>query len=458
MIRPDYLEKFRSKFRGSIVLPEDDNYNEARKIYNAMIDKRPALIAYCSDVADVIYSVNFARENKLLASIRGGGHNGPGLALCDGGLVLDISRLNGIRVDPDNKTARVGAGCVWGDVDHATHPFGLAASSGIISTTGVAGLTLGGGHGYLSRKYGLTIDNLLAADVVLADGSFVKASSEENEDLFWALRGGGGNFGVVTSFLFKLHPVSTVYGGPTFWPIEKTAEAMRWYKEFIQNASDDLYGFFAVLQVPADPMYPEHLHNRKMCGVVWCYTGPIDKAEDQFKPIKEFGPPEFEHLGPMPFPALQSAFDKFYPPGLQLYWKGDFFKELPDEAIEKHAEYASKIPTPLSTMHLYLIDRAVQKVAEDETAWSYRDAVWSQVIVGVDPDPSNNERMTRWAKDYWKALHPYSCGGGYVNFMMEEGEERIRATYQNNYDKLVKVKNQYDPTNFFRVNQNIKPS
>lgn len=315
-----------------------------------------------------------------------------------------------------------------------------------------AGLTLGGGHGYLARKYGLT------ADIVLADGSFVKAGPKENEDLFWAIRGGGGNFGVVTSFLFKLHPVDTVYGGPTFWPLEKNCRSDALVQRFYPESPDDLYGFFAVLQVPPVPLFPKELQNKKMCGAVWCYLGTQEEGEKLFKPIKEFGPPAFAHVGPVPFPVLQSLFDGIYPPGLQFYWKGDFFKELSDEAIEKHVEYASKIPTPLSTMHLYLIDRAVNEVSEDETAWSYRDCTWSEVIVGVDPDPANKEIITKWARDYWKALHPYSSGGGYVNFMMEEGDDRIKATYRNNYERLVKVKNKYDPKNLFRVNQNIKPT
>jgi FAD/FMN-containing dehydrogenase len=366
--------------------------------------------------------------------------------------------MRGTRVDPAARTVRVAGGCTWGDVDHATHAFGLATVSGIISTTGVGGLTLGGGHGHLTRKYGLTIDNLLAADVVLADGRFVTASADEHPDLFWALRGGGGNFGVVTSFLFRLHPVSTVLAGPTLWPLERAADVMRWYREFVPAAPEDLNGFFAFLVVPPAPPFPEELHKRKMCGVVWCYTGPAEDADRVFQPIQEFGPPALHGVQAMPYPALQSAFDALYPPGLQWYWRGDFVSELSDAAIALHVEYGSQLPTLHSTMHLYPIDGAVHRVARSETAFSYRDTTWSEVIVGVDPDPANRQRITTWTKDYWEALHPYSDGGAYVNFMMDESQDRVRATYRENYDRLVGVKNTYDPTNFFRCNQNIKPT
>ncbi len=446
-----------ASLRGELIEPWHKAYDEARTLYNAMIDKHPALIARCRDVADVMAAVNFARDNDVLLAVRGGGHNGPGLALCDDGLVIDLSLMKGIRVDPARRTVRVEPGCRWGDVDHATHPFGLAVPSGAISTTGVPGLTLGGGHGYLTRKYGLTIDNLLEADVVLADGRFVTAGPHENEDLFWVLRGGGGNFGVVTSFLFRAHPVDTVYAGVTLWSFERAGDVLRWYRDFCRQAPIDLYGFFAFLAVPPGPPFPEGLHLKKMCGVVWCYTGPVDQVGQVFAPIRESVRPAFEVLGPMPFPQVQSQFDALYPPGYQWYWKGDFVNELSDEAIELHLEHAAALPTPFSTMHLYPIDGAVHEVAPGATAWSYRDATWSMVIVGVDPDPANRQKITTWAREYWEALHPYSAGGAYTNFMMDEGTERVRATYRDNYDRLVDVKTEYDPTNLFRVNQNIRP-
>ena len=350
------VEGLRAALRGDIVQPGDEAYDEARKVYNGMIDRRPRLIARCADAADVIAAVNFARENDLLLAVRGGGHNGAGSGVVDEGLVVDLSAMRGVRVDPKAKTVRVEGGCIWKEVDHATHAFGLAVPTGFNSTTGVGGLTLGGGHGYLTRKYGLTIDNLISADVVLADGNFVVASEEENEDLFWALRGGGGNFGVVTSFLFRAHPVHTVVAGPTLWHLDRAAEAMRWYDDFTAQASEDMYGFFAFLKVPPGPPFPEDLHLKTMCGVVWCYTGPPEEADEAFRPVREFGPPALDLVGPMPLPALNSMFDPLLPPGLQWYWKHDFMDELSDEAIAAHVEHGSEIPTPLSTMHLYPID------------------------------------------------------------------------------------------------------
>jgi FAD/FMN-containing dehydrogenase len=453
------VEQFKTGLRGELIQPDDPGYDEARKVFNGMIDKRPRMIARCADVADVIASVNFARENDVILSVRGGGHNGAGWAVADDGIVIDLSAMQGVRVDPEERTVRVEGGATWGDVDHATNALGMAVPTGIISTTGVAGLTLGGGHGYLARKYGLTIDNLLEADVVLADGRLVKASEDENEDLFWAIRGGGGNFGVVTSFLYRGNPVSTVYGGPMLWELDQAEEVLRWYREFCLQTPEELYGFFAFLVVPPGPPFPEHLQNKNMCAVVWCYSGPIDEAEEAFRPIREeIGPAAFEFLGPMPLPVLNSLFDGLYAPGMQQYWRGDFVNELSDEAIALHLEYGSKIPTPLSTMHLYPIDGAVHRVADDETAFSHRDANWSAVFYGVDPDPANAEVITEWTKEYWAALHPYSAGGAYVNFMMDEGQERIKATYRDNFERLAAIKTEYDPTNLFRGNQNIRPA
>jgi FAD/FMN-containing dehydrogenase len=452
------LDALRSRFRGELIQSGDAAYESARKVYNAMIDKRPRLIARCVDAADVMAAVEYGRENNLLTALRGGGHNGGGLGTCEDGLVIDLSRMKNVRVDPAVRTARVAGGCVWGDVDHATHPFGMAVPCGFISTTGVAGLTLGGGIGYLTRRYGLTIDNLLEADVVLADGRFVTASHQENPDLFWALCGGGGNFGVVTSFLFRLQPVKMVYAGPTFWPLEQTAEVLKAYREFILQAPETVNGFFAFLTIPPVPMFPEALHNRKVCGIMWCCTGPAAEAEKARKPMSSVGKPVLDHVGELPFPAVQSLFDALYPPGLQWYWRADFVKELSDKAIAAHAEHAAKLPSMHSTMHLYSIDGAAHRVSNQDTAFSYRDANWAQVIVGVDPDPANKEKITKWCKDYFDALHPYSAGGAYVNFMMEEGQERVQAAFRDNYGRLAAVKKKYDPTNFFRVNQNIRPA
>jgi FAD/FMN-containing dehydrogenase len=456
MLNEAKIATFKASLHGGLIEPNDPGYEAARKVYNRMIDRRPQLIARCADVADVMTAVKFGRDEKLLVAIRGGSHNAGGLGVCDHGLVIDLSSMNYVHVDPKKKTVLAGGGALWRDVDHATHAFGLAVPSGIISTTGVAGLTLGGGIGYLTRRYGLTIDNLLAVEIVLADGRFVTASTRENADLFWAVRGGGGNFGVVTSFLFKAQPVHTSYGGPMLWPMEDAAEMMRWYRSFIATAPDDVYGFFAFHTVPTWPPFPEHLYNKKMCGIVWCYTGPIKKAEKVFKPIRRFKAPALDLVGPIPHPTLQSMFDRLYPPGMQWYWKADFVRTLPEEAIARHLEHARKMPTAQSTMHLYPINGAAGRVKKSATPWWHRDAVWAEVIVGVDPDPANKETISTWAKEYWSALHPYSAGGAYINFMMEEGEDRIRATYGQNYDRLVQIKKRYDPANLFRVNQNIK--
>lgn len=456
MLNESTIKNFKDALRGEVILPENDTYDEVRKVYNGMIDKHPAVIAKCHNAADVVTSVNFGRENNLLISIRGGGHNAGGLGICDNGLVIDLSNLKDIQVDSEVKAIRVEGGCTWGEVDQAGHASGLAVPSGIISTTGVGGLTLGGGLGYLTRKYGLTIDNLLSVEMVLADGSKITASKDSNPDLFWAVRGGGGNFGVVTSFEFSARPAHTNYSGPTLWDISKTEEILKWYRDFIISAPNDLYGFFAVLTVPGPP-FPEPLHGKKMCGVIWNYTDGLEKAEEVFKPIRAMNP-DFEHVGPLPHPQLNSMFDVFYPPGLQWYWRADFIKDIPDEAVSQHARFGEELPTPHSTMHLYPINGAAHDVGDSDTPWAYRDANWSQVIVGVDPDPANNEKITKWTKDYYDAIHPYSSGGAYVNFMMDEGEERVKASYKNNYKRLVSVKNKYDPYNLFRVNQNIKPT
>ncbi len=452
------IQDLRGRLRGALIQPGDPAYEQARQVYNGMIDKRPALIARCVDVADVIAAVTFAREQGLTLAVRGGGHNGPGLGTCDDGLVVDLAPMKGIYVDPDNRTVRVEGGCTWGEVDHATHAFGLATPSGFISSTGVGGLTLGGGIGYLARSHGLTIDNLLGVQMVLADGRTVTADAEHNADLFWAVRGGGGNFGVVTSFLYRLHPLSTVYGGPMMWPIEAASDVLAFWRDFILAAPETINGWFAFVTVPPHPPFPEALHLKKMCAIVWCYTGPLDEAEAVFAPIRDFGPPAIDFAGPLPWPALQSMFDALYPAGLQWYWKADFFSELSDTAIDLHTKYGPHLPTMHSTMHIYPINGAAQRVGRTDTAFSYRDATFAEVIVGVDPDPANNARMIQWAKDYWLALHPYSSGGGYVNMMMDEGEDTVKAAYRENYTRLAQIKATYDPTNLFHVNQNVKPA
>ncbi len=423
-----------------------------------MIDKRPAIIARCRDVADVITAVKFGRLHGLDVAIRGGGHNAGGLSSVDKGLVVDLSLMRGVHVDPTSRTARVEGGSLLGDLDHATHVFGLATPAGVVSTTGVGGLTLGGGFGHLTRKHGLSIDNLLAVDVVLADGSFVTASPTQNQDLFWAVRGGGGNFGVITSFKFQLHPVSIVVAGPTLWPIEQADEVLRFYREFTRTASEQLNGTFIFLTVPPGSPLPPELYGKKMCGVLWCYAGPAGEAEKLLAPVRNVGSLALYGVQPMPYPVIQSLFDPVQRPGLQYYWRADFVKELSDGAIKQHCEHGSRLPTTLSLVALHPVDGAASRVGNRDTAWAYRDARWAQVIVGADPDPANAKVIKDWAVNYWEAVHPYSMGGAYVNFMMDEGQDRVRASYRENYDRLATIKRKYDPSNFFHVNQNIKPA
>ena len=445
-------------FRGQLIVPDDPDFEDARAVYNAMIDRRPALIARCADSEDVARAIAFARAHDLPLAVRGGGHNGAGLGTVDDGVVVDLSLLREIAVDPQARTVRVGGGCTWGEVDLATGEHGLATPSGIISTTGVGGLTLGGGLGHLTRKFGLAIDNLLEAEMVLANGDRVRASADEHPDLYWAIRGGGGNFGVVTSFLFRLHEVGTVVAGPTLWPIEQTAEVLSVYRDFLPDAPRELNGFFAVLGVPPGPPFPEELHLRTVCGVVWCYLGTEADAAEAIAPMLDALPEPLLH-GPaaMPHAALQSAFDGVYPPGQQWYWRADFVKDIPDEAVQAHARFGAQLPTWQSTMHLYPIDGAAHDIAATDTAWSYRDARWATVYAGVDPDPANVAQIRKWSVDYSDALHPYSAGGAYVNMMMDEGRERVRASYRDNYDRLARLKATYDPDNTFRINQNIEP-
>jgi FAD/FMN-containing dehydrogenase len=451
-------EELAGRFDGELIGPDDASYDEARALFNAMFDKRPAVIARCSGPDDVAATIRFARTHDLRIAIRAGGHNGAGLGSVDDGVVIDLSPLKEISVDPTTRTVRVGGGCVWGEVDAATQEHGLAVPAGIISTTGVAGLTLGGGHGYLTRRHGLTIDNLRSAELVLADGQRVTASPDENPDLFWAIRGGGGNFGVVTEFTFRAHPVATIVGGPTFWALEDTDELLAAYREWLPSASRNVMGFFNFHTVPPAPPFPEEIHLRKVCGIVWCVDGSDEEAEAAMAPMLAVAEPLMHGVGRMPLKDLNSAFDGLYGPGDQWYWRGDFVKEIPDEAVARNRDWNAKMPTFKCGSHIYPIDGAANDVAVEDTAFAYRDATWSQVFIGVSPDPADAGALRDWTVGYWEALHPYSAGGAYVNFMMEEGQERVRATYGPNYARLARVKAAYDPDNVFRVNQNIAPA
>jgi FAD/FMN-containing dehydrogenase len=451
-------QELAETFGGELIGPADAGYDDARALFNAMIDKRPALIARCRDADDVVRVIAFARERGVPVAVRGGGHNGGGLGSVDDGVVIDLSLLKSVSVDPESRTVRVGGGCTWGEVDTATHAHGLAVPCGVISTTGVGGLTLGGGIGHLTRGYGLTIDNLIAAEVVLPDGSQVTASADENPELYWALRGGGGNFGVVTEFTFRAHPVSEIVGGPIFWPIEKTAELLAAYREYLPTLPRNVGAFFCFHTIPPAPPFPEEIHLRKVCGIVWCIVGSDEEAEKAMAPMLAVSEPLMNGVQRMPLPALNSAFDGLYGPGDQWYWRADFVNEIPDESVALNEEWNEKMPSWKSGSHIYPIDGAAHDVAGDATPWAYRDTRWAQVIIGVDTEPASAPALRDWTVGYWESLHEYSAGGAYVNFMMDEGQERVKATYGDNYDRLARAKTVYDPANVLHVNQNIKPA
>ena len=452
------LDELRAQVRGEVISSEDEGYEEARKVFNAMIDRRPAVVVRVANVGDVMAAVNFARESSLNLSIRGGGHSVPGFGTNDGGVVIDFSSMRGVRVDPVASTARAEGGATWGDFNTATHAFGLATTGGVVSTTGVAGLTLGGGIGYLTRGFGLSLDNLISADVVTADGRFLIASERDNEDLFWALRGGGGNFGVVTSFEFRLHPVKDIYGGPMFFELGEVGNILRFYREYIAGAPEQMGAFPAFQIAPPLPFIPEDRHGDTFIAIVACWAGPVEEGEKAFQPFHDVAPVVAEHVGPMPYPVLNSAFDALYPAGqLQHYWKASFVKELTDEAIAMHTEHGPQIPTVNSAMHIYPINGAAGRVAPDATAFAYRDANFATVIAGMWPEPGQNEANIAWVRNYYDAIAPHSEEGGYINFMSGDDQARIRANYKGNYDRLVGIKRTYDPDNLFHLNQNIAP-
>jgi FAD/FMN-containing dehydrogenase len=449
------LDQLRERTRGMVIAPADSGYDDARKVYNAMIDRRPAVVVRPVNVGDVMAAVEFARENALDLAVRGGGHSVPGFGTCDGGVVVDLSAMRGVHVDPVSRTARAEGGATWGDFNAATYPFGLATTGGIISTTGVAGLTLGGGIGYLDRAYGLSCDNLVSADVVTADGQFVTATETDNADLLWALRGGGGNFGVVTSLQFRLHPVKDIYGGPMFYNLDDAETILRFYREFIADAPEQLGAFPAFQIAPPLPFIPENRHGDPMFLVVACWAGRPEEGEHALKPFHDVAPVAAEFVGPMPYPALNAAFDALLPPGLQHYWKANFVTELTDDAISAHLQHGPKVPVVNSTMHIYPINGACHRVAPDATAFAYRDANFAAVIAGMWPDPADNDANIRWVRDYYDAVAPQSESGGYVNFMAADDEGRVRDNYRGNYERLVQIKRRYDPDNLFHLNQNI---
>jgi len=451
------FDVLRQQVRGDVIAAEDEGYEQARAVYNAMIDKRPVVVTRPVNAGDVIAAVNFARESRLPIAIRGGGHSVPGFGTCDGGVVIDLSRMRSVRVNPEKRTARAEGGATWGDFNAATYPFGLATTGGIISTTGVSGLTLGGGIGYLARGFGLSLDNLISADVVTADGKFLIASEKEHEDLFWAIRGGGGNFGVLTSLEFRLHPVKDIYGGPMFYELKHVGDILRFYREYIKDAPEAMGCFPAFQIAPPLPFIPENRHGDTFVAMVACWAGPVDQGAKELKPFHDVAPVVAEHVGPMPYPALNSAFDGLVPPGLQHYWKANFVKELTDDAILAHIENGPKVPAVNSTMHIYPINGACHRVASDATAFGHRDANFATVIAGMWPDPTHNQANIKWVRDYYDATSPHSEEGGYINFAADDDQGRAPANFGANYNRLVSAKKKYDPHNLFRFNQNIKP-
>ncbi len=452
------IADLRTQIRGDVIPPGDERYDGARKVYNAMIDKRPAIIIRCVDVADVIAAVKMAKTQGLAVAVRGGGHSVPGFGTADDALVVDLSRMKGIRVDPASKTAWAQGGCTWGDFNHATYAFGLATTGGIISTTGIAGLTLGGGIGYLTRGAGLSLDNLVSADIVLADGSFVTASEKYHPDLFWALRGGGGNFGVVTSFQYKLQPIKDIVGGAMLFEVADAPKVMRAYDKYITTAPRELGAFFAWQIAPPLPFIPENRHGDTFCAIVGCWTGPPDQAAKAFAPFRDAAPVVAEFVGPMPYPAMNSLFDGLVPPGLQHYWKAVYVRNLTDGAIDAHMKFGPKVPVVNSTVHIYPINGAVHDVAPDATAFGHRDAKYATVIAGMWPDPKTNDTNIRWVKDFYAALAPHSERGGYINFAAADEADRVGANFGMNFDRLRELKKKYDPGNVFRINQNVVPS
>jgi FAD/FMN-containing dehydrogenase len=443
------IRDLKATLRGEVLQPGEDGYDPARTVWNAMIDRRPAVIARCGSAADVIAGVRFAREHDLLLSVRGGGHNVAGNAVADRGLMLDLSRMTGIRVDPGRRTARAEPGLTWGMFDRETHAFGLATTGGVVSTTGIAGLTLGGGLGWLLRKHGMVIDNLLSADVVTADGLLLTASADEHPDLFWALRGGGGNFGVVTSFEYRLHPLTQVVGGLLIHPRERARDALRFFRDFAPTMPDDLAVYCAMLTTPDGlPVF----------AFVVCYSGPAEASDAAVGPLRAFGPPVADLVQPMPYPAMQSLIDAGVPPGLHYYWKSGQFEELSDAAIDLLVDHTDRAPSPLAAVLLEYYGGAASRVGARDTAYPHRAPLFGLVINAAWPSPAETETNIAWARAMWGAALPFAGERLYSNVMMAEDQDKGRAAFGVNYDRLVEVKTTYDPTNVFRLNQNIKPT
>jgi FAD/FMN-containing dehydrogenase len=444
------VQNFAAALRGPLLRPGDNGYDEARKVWNGMIDRRPTLIARCAGVADVIAAVRFARTHELLVAVRGGGHNISGNAVCEGGLMIDLSPMKSVRVDPVRRTARAAAGLTWGEYNRETQAFGLASTGGVVSTTGIAGLTLGGGLGWLGGKHGLSCDHLLSADIVAADGEFVTASAEENPDLFWGLRGGGGNFGVVTSFEYRVHPVGPVLAGMVVHPIAKAKEVLRFYRDYARRSPDGLTAVAALMTSPdGDPVV----------AIVVGYIGDLAEGEALVAPVRKFGPPLVDTIAPISYVQLNTLFDAAVPyGGVQRYWKSSFLKELGDDALEIMIARSAKMLSPMSMVLFFHLHGAATRVDPNETAFGLRDNQWDYDVISQWTDTAETAGHIQWAREFWSAVEPFASGEVYVNHLDAEEGTRIRAAYRHNYDRLVALKNKYDPTNLFRLNQNIRPT
>ena len=453
LLRETVVEELKASLRGEMLRPGDDGYDAAREIWNVMIDKRPGLIVRCAGVADIISAVNFARTNNLLVAVRGGGHNVAGNAVCDGGIMIDLSPMKSVRVDPVGRTARAEPGLTGGDFDRETQAFGLVTTQGIVSTMGIAGLTLGGGHGWLMRKYGLTCDNLLSVDIVTADGRFLTASATENAELFWGVRGGGGSFGIVTSFENRLYPVGTLLAGAVIHPMEKAEDALKFYRDYTIEAPDEVFTVAALMNSPDG--FPALVF-------VVGYVGPIEEGEHVLRPIREFGSPLADRVRPMAYIELQTMLDASNAPGFRNYFKSNFLKGLSDDAIDTMVSHCRTLPSSMSRMVIEHLGGAAGRVGKDETAFDHRDAHYNLVVIGTWSDPAESDRNIGWARELWEAMQPFSTDGVYVNYLGQEGDEgadRVRDAYgSEKYERLVALKNEYDPTNLFRLNQNIKPT
>ncbi|MGJ3237066.1 MAG: FAD-binding oxidoreductase [Anaerolineae bacterium] len=459
-IETDMIEDFKAQFQGQLIRPEDDSYDEARSIWNAMIDKYPALIAQCQGTADVINAVRFARDNNLLLAIRGGGHNVAGNAVCDNGLVIDLSQMKGIHVNPSERTVRVQPGVTWGELDHESQMFGLATPGGIVSETGIAGLTLGGGFGWLSRKYGFSSDNLRSVDVVTAQGDLITASDSENPDLFWGIRGGGGNFGIVTSFEYNLHPVGPdVLAGVIIYRLEDAKDVLHFYRDFTADAPQELGSMAVFRTAPPAPFIPDALHGKPVLAIVVCYTGDLDKGKKIIQPLKDFGNPIADAIKLKTYAEQNAMLDAGQPEGLQYYWKSEYLHDISDDAIETLISYGAEITSPNTRVALFQLGGAIQNTDEMAMAVSHRDAEYVLAINTGWQNPTDNKREIQWTQDFWMAMQPFSSGGVYVNFLsQDDGQNRVRAAYgDEKYDKLVQLKDKFDSENLFRMNQNIQP-